>query len=262
MSNLELNVIEPPYFSNWGDVFFPRLANKILPLLVKIRILTPNVITIISFMLYFLGSVSLFLNYPYHLIIAAIFFPLSYLSDCLDGQVARSTNQTSNIGDYLDKVLDVLKIYILTFSLGYALYLQDGNEVSLLFAFTACFFFNFRYYIKLETMINRINKEKNYLVKSRIKRLELYKTKENYYKKQKNSVFGQLKVIWYWNRTIIFVDEAEFVVFTALGAIFNRLDLTLAVLAISQILIATFRFFERGYQIHTDSNRLYWPMRK
>lgn len=262
MKNLELKVIEPPYFSNWADIFFPKIANKLVSFAAAIPFLTPNIITVISFLLYVLGSVFLFVSFPSHLILAAILFPVSYVLDCLDGQLARVTKRSSNIGDYLDKVLDVLKIYIVTISLSYTVYLQTGGILPFILGFTACFFFNFRYYIKLETVLNRVGKEVNYLTKSRETRLDLYTQKDELYKKLNKTVFGKIKVLWYWNRIIFFVDEAEFVVFISLGALFNQLSLVLWFLAVSQVTIAVFRFFERGYQIKTSSKRLYWPMRK
>lgn len=262
MKNLELKVIEPPYFSNWADIFFPKIANRLVSFAAAIPFLTPNIITVISFLLYVLGSVFLFVSFPFHLILTAILFPASYVLDCLDGQLARVTKRSSNIGDYLDKVLDVLKIYIVTISLSYAVYLQTGGILPFVLGFTACFFFNFRYYIKLEAVFNRISKDSDYLKRSRELRLDLYEQRGVLYKKLNKTLLGKLQVFWHWNRIIFFVDEAEFVVFVSLGALFNQLVVVLWILAISQVAIGIFRFFERGYQIKTSSKRLYWPMRK
>lgn len=262
MRDLELKVIEPPYFSNWGDLFFPKLANKLVPFAAAIPFLTPNMVTVGSFSLYVLGSLFLFINIPYHLFISAILLPLSYTLDCMDGQLARVTKRSSHIGDYLDKVLDVLKIYVITLSLAYAVYLQIGGILPFILGFTACFFFNFRYYIKLESIFNRVSNVPNYLIRSRELRLDLYEEKGSYYKRLNKTLMGKLQVFWYWNRTIFFVDEAEFVIFVALGALFNQLELTLWILVISQLCIGIFRFFERGYQINTSSDRLLRPMRK
>lgn len=262
MKNLESKIIEPPYFSNWADIFFPKIANKLLPFVASVSFITPNMVTITSFLLYFLGSILLFVPVSFHLVYSAILFPLAYVLDCLDGQLARYTKRSSQMGDYLDKVLDVLKIYIVTLSLSYAVYKQVNTITPIILGFTACFFFNFRYYIKLETMFNRISKDKEYLTKSRILRLELYEKRQELYKALQKSFLGKLQAFWFWNRTIFFVDEAEFVVATALGALANQLFAALIILAISQFLIGVFRFFERGYQINTSSNRLYLPMRK
>lgn len=255
-------IIEPPYFSNWADLVMPKIANLILPLCMIIPGITPNKITVFSFCLYASGCVLLFISFPYHLILTAILLPIAYILDCVDGQLARTQKTSSAAGDYLDKVLDVLKIYILTFSLAVAVYLQTGRIVYIFLGFAACFFFNFRYYIKLETMFSAFNKDLEYLQKSRLLRYQLYETLEEKYKQLSKTFFGALKVLWYKHRSIFFVDEAEFVVITSLAALFNKLDWALWIFAVSQVYIAVWRFFERMYQIKTSSSRLYWPMRK
>lgn len=255
-------IVEPTYFSNWADLFFPKIANHILPLFTIIPGITPNRITVFSFLVYAFACFLLFISFPYHLVLAAILLPLAYILDCVDGQLARTQRTSSAVGDYLDKVLDVLKIYISTLSLAIAVYQQTHTIIPIFLGFTACFFFNFRYYIKLETMFSVVNKDPEYLQKSRLLRYQLYETLSEKYKHLSKTFLGTLKVLWYRHRIAFFVDEAEFVVITSLAALFNKLEWALWVLAVSQVVIATWRFFERMYQIKTFSGRLYWPMRK
>ncbi|MFV1984602.1 MAG: hypothetical protein ACC657_13750, partial [Thiohalomonadales bacterium] len=73
---------------------------------------------------------------------------------------------------------------------------------------------------------------------------------------------GKIKLFWLKHRSIFWVDEAEFVVFTSIGAVLNQIELVLWVLAISQFLIAFWRLFERGYQTHKAKDQLLNPMRK
>src|SRR3990167_10165722 len=101
-----MRIVEPTYFSNWADQFFPNIANKLLPLATRIPGLTPNLVTLLSFLLYILGSLSLFVYFPNHLYWAAFLLPFSYVLDCLDGQLARTKGLSSALGDYLDKTLD------------------------------------------------------------------------------------------------------------------------------------------------------------
>jgi phosphatidylglycerophosphate synthase len=255
-------VIEPPYFSNWADQVYPKLANKLLPVATKVPGLTPNIVTISSFVLYVLGCLALFINFPYHLIFTAIALPVAYVLDCLDGQLARTTKHSSVIGDYLDKTLDVLKIYVITISLAIAMYMQTQQVLYIFLGFTACFFFNFRYYIKLETMFSAVNRDKDYLTKSREKRYELYETFGKKYKTWSKTFGGKVKTFLHKNRAIFAVDEAEFVTFTAIAALFNQLGLVLWIFAISQTVFAFWRLYERGAQIQNFSDRLFWPMRK
>jgi phosphatidylglycerophosphate synthase len=260
--SMQKSVIEPPYFSNWADLFFPQIANMILPFVSGFNWITPNFVTLFSFFLYVLGCLFIFIDIPGHLIYTAILLPVAYIGDCLDGQLARTKKLSSDIGNYLDKVVDVLKIYVITMSLAYGAYLTT-NDVSYIFlGFTACFFFNFRYYLKLETIFSQFNQDPQYLVKSSERRKELYRAKQSEYEKLSTSFLGNIKLFWLKNRSIFWVDEAEFVVFTSIGAIFNKIELVLWVLAISQTVIALWRLFERGYQTHKAKEQLLEPMRK
>jgi len=256
------DVIEPPYFSNWADLFFPKIANTILPFVARFSWVTPNIVTLFSFFLYILGCVFIFIDVQNNLFYTAILLPIAYIGDCLDGQLARTNNLSSDIGNYLDKVVDVLKIYIITICLAYNSYLATNDVAYVFLGFTACFFFNFRYYLKLETIFSQFNQDQQYLVKSRERRLALYKIKKREYKQLSGSFSGKIRLLWLKNRSIFWVDEAEFVVFTSIGAVLNKIEWVLLVLAVSQSLIAFWRLFERGYQTHKAKEMLLDPMRK
>lgn len=262
MAKITPRIIEPPYFSNWADQIFPKIANKLLPFCLIIPGLTPNHLTLLSFALYTLGSILLFIPGSYNLYISAMILPIAYVLDCLDGQLARTKKISSSLGDYLDKTLDVLKASILILSLSLSMYLKTNNPFYFLLGFIASFGFNFRYYIKLETMFSMVSKDKNYLEKCRNLRYELYDKLEKYYEQLSKTFLGKLKIYWLKNRIIFFIDEAEFVVITSISAIFQRLDVALWIFAIGHFIIAFFRLFERGYQISKDSKNLFLPMRK
>src|SRR5687768_16842286 len=98
-------VVKHTYFSNWADLFGYPLAWSLVPFVSKISFFTPNVITVISFLMYTLGSITLFWDYPYHLFVAAFLIFAGYIGDDLDGQIARYRKLSSNVGDFLDKSL-------------------------------------------------------------------------------------------------------------------------------------------------------------
>lgn len=219
-------------------------------------------VTLFSFGLFTFGSISLFLNYPYHLIFGALGIFFGYIGDDIDGQLARATGKSSNIGDFLDKVLDIFKIFIINASLSYAVYLQTDNIISIYLGFISAFFFMIRYYIKLETMFSRISKDDEYLRKSSAKQDEKEKELFEYLGEMKKTPLGKIKAVLIRNRTLLWFDEAEFAVFIAIFAILNRLDLALYLFAGAQIIIAFWRFYERGTQINRNSDKLLWPLRK
>ncbi len=255
-------VVQPVYFSNWGDVFGVPLAYQILPFINRVSWISPNMITITSFLLYVTGSVLLFIQVPFHLLFAALLLPLAFLLDDLDGPLARGRGQTSYLGDYLDKVLDVLKIYILTASLSLAVYQHTRSALAIFLGFTACFFFMYRYYIKLEAMFQQIGRTGNYLRQSQVIRQNLVRTIERERTHLSKTFAGRIKCWWLIHRIIFWVDEAEFALFTAVGALFNRLELVLWILTLSQVTIAVWRFGQRSQQIQSAPEELLQPLRK
>lgn len=261
-SQQKVFIVEPNYFSNWVDQFMPPLANKLLPLILPFKIFTPNVLTLLSFLLHLIGSASLFIQYPNHVIVSAVLLPLSYILDCMDGQVARIKNMQSELGNYLDKTLDVLKIYVINLALGVAVYLQTQNVIWIILGFTSCFFFMFRYYLKHETIFSQFNKDPEYLKKSKAVRLELYEQLDKKHHELRKSFFGTLKSLLIKNKILFFLDEGEFIFFTSIFALFNRLDLILIIFALINTIVGLFRLVERGHQTVTNSKNLLLPMRK
>lgn len=257
-----IRVVKSTYFSNWGDRIGYPLSRLLVYPLSKLSFITPNIITITAFNLFALGCLFLVVPFPYHAIIGALLIFAGYIGDDMDGQLARIKGMSSVIGDYMDKVLDVLKIFLLTFFSGLSVYLSTDNFLYLLLAFIACFFFSFRYYIKLESMFSTISRDEKYLYKSAQKRKEMEKEMDILYNKKAKSFKESIWLFWIKNRTIFFVDEAEFALFISIGAILNKLDFVLWILAISQVTLAFWRIMERGRQLHEDSKNLLLPMRK
>jgi hypothetical protein len=255
-------VVKPLLTSNWGDQLGYPVARMLLPFVERFKVVTPNHVTLFSFALFVAGCVFLFVDIPFHQLLSAVLIVAGYVGDDLDGQLARSRNLSSPIGDYLDKTLDVLKIYTLTASLGYATYLQTENPAMIFLAFTACFFFNFRYYIKLETMFSRINDDPQYLVKSAKKKVEVLAHYEADAAHSHDSFAHRLKILWIRNRTFFAVDEAEFALITAFCVLIGQLDIALICIATTQVCIGFWRLYQRGRQIHAHPEDLLLPLRK
>ncbi len=253
-------VIEPNYFSNWGDLWYPRLANKLLKTVSRLPVLTPNMVTISSFLLYAVAAVLIVVGGSWS-IIAVILLPFSYILDCLDGQLARYTGKTSAIGDYLDKTLDVLKIGIINAGMAIAAYRLTGKNYYFLLGFISCFGFLFRYYIKLETMFGAINRDKDYLTKSSTRRHQLY-TDLDAKRLAPKTLKQHLGWLWFRHHSAFALDEAEHVTFGALAILFSRPDLWSWLFAIGQTTIALFRLYERGNQLLRNPKSLTYPLRK
>jgi phosphatidylglycerophosphate synthase len=253
----------PHYYSNWADLYFPDIANKIfLPIVVKMPWITPNGISIFSFLLSLLGFLFILLPVPHHLIYTAILLPLGYIFDCLDGQLARTTGVSSQLGGYLDKTFDILKIFLLTLTLAVRASNTYHDTLYIYLAFTAAFLLLFRFYIKYVAMFSRVGEDANYLATSKQYGLELYARLDAKHAELAKTIPGRLKLVWLRHNAFLYVEEGEFVVLTAVFALFNRFDILLWIMAISQIILVTYRLFERGYQMQWDKESLIKPMRK
>lgn len=102
----------PEDLENPIDNLIYKLVESVAPTLYEYGF-TPNILTT-------LGNVCtlvfLYFMFNYQFPLAAFFFLLSYIFDCLDGYVARSYNMTSNFGDWYDHTSDTLKIILLFYA--------------------------------------------------------------------------------------------------------------------------------------------------
>lgn len=70
----------------------------------------PNKITISRILLVPIFMIVLFLPIPYANLIAALIFVIAAVTDGIDGHIARSTNQVTNFGKFLDPLADKLLV--------------------------------------------------------------------------------------------------------------------------------------------------------
>ena len=257
-----MRIVKSTYYSNWSDRVGYPLAGFFVKPLSKVSFVTPNMVTIAAFSIYIFGCISLLLNYPYHNIAAAFLIFFGFVGDDMDGQLARITKKYSTLGDYLDKVLDVFKIFVVTLCGGLAAYFATGNVIYIVLGFVICFGFSYRYYIKLETIFSMMSRDEKYLEKSALKRKELEEKMDILYSHKANSIKDAIKLSAIKNRTFLFFDEAEIAIVIGIGAALGYLGTALWIVAIAQVIIAAFRVFERGRQLTQNSDDLLKPMRK
>lgn len=111
----------------WASIFSGPLANRLLEPIADIQAITPNHITIFSL---FIGLVAAYFfakgNHT-SLIIGAMLVQLSFVVDCMDGQLARYRQQFSNLGAWLDRISDRVKDFIYFFALAWGFFHQHSN---------------------------------------------------------------------------------------------------------------------------------------
>ncbi len=99
-----------------ASVFVLPLSNRLALYISNYTDIKPNQITITAFLLRICVGF-LFLNGSHIFLVAgAFFYYIAYVLDCTDGLVARLTEQTSELGRYLDHILDLVgDIWVLCF---------------------------------------------------------------------------------------------------------------------------------------------------
>ena len=103
----------PEDLENPFDNFIYIIVESLAPTLYEYGF-TPNILTTI-------GNISTlafaYFMLNYHFQLAAFFYLLSYIFDCLDGYIARSYNMTTKFGDWYDHISDTIRTIILFYTL-------------------------------------------------------------------------------------------------------------------------------------------------
>jgi len=132
----------------WSRVFASPVAYYALCLVADLKFLTPNLLTLLSFLLTLSVAGIIVINFQYSLITASIVLQVAYILDCMDGQLARYRGMSTDLGAYLDKVLDYIKFPIIILAIARNVFDQDGNSTVLFLGFATIFFICFLSYLK------------------------------------------------------------------------------------------------------------------
>ncbi len=90
---------------------------------------TPNQLTLCSFLFSLVAAVAFFLGKPIFFTLGGVLAMISMIFDCADGMLARAKNMTSRYGAYLDIFLDRIAdfVVLLGASFGYSRYTGDAR---------------------------------------------------------------------------------------------------------------------------------------
>jgi phosphatidylglycerophosphate synthase len=113
----------------WNRFVARPLAAVVLVPLAKSRI-SPNQVTFFSLVIFVAAMALLALERGHLWLIAAVLvLELSYVLDCVDGQLARLKHRSSPVGAHLDFLMDELKAFLLVAATGIRLWRADGHEL-------------------------------------------------------------------------------------------------------------------------------------
>jgi phosphatidylglycerophosphate synthase len=112
---------------NWWTEWVCRPPAAAIVYLLRDTRVTPNQVTFLA-TLVALGSCALFVVLPgwWGAIVAAVVFELSFVLDCVDGQLARLRKQASPIGHQLDFLMDEIKAFFVFGAVTVRLHLEGG----------------------------------------------------------------------------------------------------------------------------------------
>lgn len=116
--------------------FNKKISIKITKYLARTNI-TPNEITVISFLIGVVSSVLFSLGEYIYLIIGAILVQVSFTLDCVDGEIARLKNLQTTFGAFLDSVLDITRNVLIIFGAAFGIYSHTQNLLTQLTVFSA-----------------------------------------------------------------------------------------------------------------------------
>lgn len=96
--------------------------------------LTPNTVSTFSLVFFILGGCCFFIGTYQFNVLGGISFLIGILMDCTDGKLARMTNNTSNLGIWLDYNYDYLKPLCIYMPISMSLFRDTGSSTYFLLA--------------------------------------------------------------------------------------------------------------------------------
>ena len=231
----------------WSSFVTSPLAIAVNYVAVDIKYLTPNMITLFSFITAIVAALFIVTGGTVNFIIAAVLIHWSHVLDCMDGQMARYRKITSSSGSFFDKLTDQIQVAIWFGSVGYAAYIQSQSVLPVFLAFTGVTFYFLRGYTKYVAIYTEMSRDDGYLEKLSEKVLRAKK------EETAGLGFGVLKnVLWFVReqRKILLFDEGVFVFMLSFALLLDKLTPMLWVFAISQLFYGLARGWQQGCRIN------------
>jgi phosphatidylglycerophosphate synthase len=236
----------------WSSFVTSPIAVLLNYIVIDYKWLTPNIITLLSFIVAIIAVCFILIGWSINFIIAAILIHMSHILDCMDGQMARYRGESSLSGSYFDKLTDQVQVITWFMAIGYVGYTQSASVLPVFLAFIGVSFYSLRWYTKYVTIFTEMNNNKSYLwAKSTVKKERFrawlgFSFKEN--------------LLWLIKeqKKILSFDEWVFIFMLSFALVFNVIEPMLWIFAMSQLFYWLYRAIQRWYQIHTKVHPKVW----
>lgn len=246
----------------WSSFVTSPLAVLANWVVVDWKWLTPNLITFFSLIIALLSSVLIIIGGQIDFYIAAVLINVSHVFDCMDGQMARYRGTSSRVGNYFDKITDLIQIFFWFSAISYAAFLQTQSIVPIFLAFTGVAFYSLRVYVKYVTIFIEVEYDNEYLRKSSNNATTINKQDVN----TAGIGAGWIKnFLWFLKeqRKFFLFNEGVFIFMLSFALVTNTIMLMLWFFAISQLYYGIVRSWQRGRQIYLNQHKeLLKPMEK
>ena len=233
----------------WSSFVTSPLAIVVNYFVVDFKWLTPNKLTLISFLTAIVSVLFIIAGGTQNFIIAAVLIHLSHIFDCMDGQMARYRKTTSLSGSYYDKLTDQIQVTLWFGAIGYASYNQSHSVLPVFLAFIGVAFYSLRGYVKYVTLYTEMSQD-NYYVDILAKQVLTVK-------KQNTAGLGfsfwdNLKWLIAEQRKILLFNEGVFIFMLSLSLVLEVFTPMLWVFSISQLYLGLARGWQRGVQLQSN----------
>jgi phosphatidylglycerophosphate synthase len=130
----------------WTVLLTDPVAIRIVRLALPYRWITPNLVTVVSFLVGLVAATCFLAGGTGWLIVGALIYQLSFVLDCVDGKIARWHRSGSILGGWLDFTLDQVRMLVCMVALFGGAFLRTQQGWYLVVGMVAVFLAMFRYF--------------------------------------------------------------------------------------------------------------------
>lgn len=232
----------------WSSFVTSPLAIVVNYFVVDFKWLTPNKLTLISFLTAIVSVLFIIAGGTQNFIIAAVLIHLSHIFDCMDGQMARYRKTSSLSGGYYDKLTDQIQVTLWFGATGYAAYNQSHSVLPVFLAFIGVAFYSLRGYVKYVTLYTEMSQDNYYVDIAK----QLSTVKKQNTAGLKFGFSANLKWFIAEQRKILEFKEGVFIFMLSLALVLDVLTPMLWMFAVSQLYLGLMRGWQRGAQLQSN----------
>jgi len=235
----------------WSSFVTSPIAIAVNYMVVDIKWLTPNRITLFSFLVAIVSALFIVGGGTTNFFIAAILIQLSHVLDCMDGQMARYRGVPTQSGSYYDKLTDQVQVLLWFGAAGYAAHAQSQDVTPLFLTFVGVTFYMLRGYSKYIALFSQVTEDRDYL--DNLARQERALQKQNVAGLEFSFV-ANLRWFVAEQPKVFSFDEGVLIFMLSLALVLDGLTPMLWLFAATQIIYGLGRGWQRGYQIGRGEN--------